>query len=128
MRLRRLPLRTVVAITGLLLVGGGCSHRPAPPPPIPTAAEPCPQWTEFPTDRHSNRDSPYLGCSTAMNLRAMVENPADLEQGRPLGPTDGEHAASAVERYQQDKVKSGQGAGALVPSVAMPTGEAGSGQ
>jgi hypothetical protein len=128
MLFRRPPLSKLVAIAGLLLAGSGCSDRTEPPPPVPTAAQPCPQWTEFPSDRHSNRDSPYLGCANTMNLRSMVENPADLEHGRPLGPADGEHEARAVEAYRAGKVKWSQGAGALVPTIVMPGAGSASGQ
>jgi type IV pilus biogenesis protein CpaD/CtpE len=128
MQFRRLPLSKMVAIAGLLLAGSGCADRADPPLPVPTAAQPCPQWTEFPADRHSNRDSPYLGCTNAMNLRSMVENPADLEHGRQLGPADGERETRAVEAYRQGKVKSGQGAGSAVPAIVMPGAGSASGQ
>ncbi|NIA67209.1 hypothetical protein HBA54_01230 [Pelagibius litoralis] len=41
-----------------------------------------------------------LGCATASNLGAMVVNPADLEQGRPLEPADGEALSRSVMRYR----------------------------
>jgi type IV pilus biogenesis protein CpaD/CtpE len=73
--------------------------------PIPTAAQPCPQWVLFPPDYNSNAGSPYLGCTVALNLRENVANLADLERGRPLGPADGQRETLAVETYQLNKVK-----------------------
>lgn len=102
------------AVAALILVLPGCTERPIPP--RATADRPCPPWSSFPTDRHSNRDSPHLGCSVAANLRAMLADPDDLERGRPLGPGDGEHAARAVDAFRQGKVKWGPGAGTGAPA------------
>jgi type IV pilus biogenesis protein CpaD/CtpE len=70
-----------------------------------TAIQPCPQWAEYPLDIHSGQDSPYLGCTTEYNLRAMVANPEDLQHGRALGPADAERESNAVEAYREGKVK-----------------------
>jgi type IV pilus biogenesis protein CpaD/CtpE len=35
----------------------------------------------------------------------MVADPADLAEGRPLGPADGVREAEAVVRYRTDKVR-----------------------
>lgn len=99
------------AATITLLAVFVCScaqQRPVVPPPlpVPTASQPCPQWTDFPYDLNSNEDSRYLGCTTHVNLRAMLVNPADWDRGRPLGPADGEHAAAAVDAYRHPKEKS----------------------
>jgi type IV pilus biogenesis protein CpaD/CtpE len=93
-----------------MLLLAGCS-APAPPP-RPTAQQPCPQWTAFPADRHSNADSPYLGCTNAANLRSMAADPADLDRGRTLGAADGEVAARTVDAYRQGKVKTAPSSGA----------------
>jgi type IV pilus biogenesis protein CpaD/CtpE len=97
-----------------------------------TAAQPCPQWAEYPLDIHSGQDSPYLGCTTEYNLRAMVANPEDLEHGRSLGPADGERESRAVEAYRQGKVKafgsgtaSGSGSSASGASGSTTSGTAG---
>ncbi len=70
-----------------------------------TAAAPgCGEWDRRP-EVHGQQLLPDLGCATAANLVAMVADPADLAEGRPLGPADGVHAAEAVVRYRTDKVK-----------------------
>ncbi len=54
---------------------------------------------------HGQQLLPELGCATAANLVAMVADPADLGDGRPLGPADGVREAEAVVRYRTDKVR-----------------------
>jgi type IV pilus biogenesis protein CpaD/CtpE len=105
-----------VAMLGLsmMLALPGCTSE-APPPPAHVTLRTCPSWWQFPTDRYSNADSPYLGCVTSINLRAMVADPMDLERGRPLGKADSERETRAVEAYQQGKVKPFQGGGSLSP-------------
>lgn len=100
----RLPSIATVLWVGIALAGSGCADNPASLP-VPTAANPCPPWVLFPPDYFSNADSPYIGCSIAVNLRANVANPVDLERGRPLGPADGQRETLAVEAYQQGKIK-----------------------
>ncbi len=51
------------------------------------------------------RPSTRLGCANAVNLGLMVANPADLAQGRPIAPADGEQAALAIQRYQGKQVQ-----------------------
>ena len=94
---------------GLLLAAGllavalaGCVVNE---PPVSVAPRPCPTWVDYPIDNHSNRDSPYLGCSNDVNLLRMVERPSDLDQGRSLGPANGGRQADAVKNYDKDQVK-----------------------
>ncbi|MCS6879454.1 MAG: CpaD family pilus assembly lipoprotein [Geminicoccaceae bacterium] len=54
---------------------------------------------------HGQRLVPELGCATLANLVEMVADPADLAEGRALGPADGVREAEAVQRYRTDKVK-----------------------
>jgi pilus biogenesis lipoprotein CpaD len=68
------------------------------------AAPECGEWDRAPAV-HGQQLVPDLGCATAANLVSMVADPADLAEGRPLGPADGVHAAEAVVRYRTDKVK-----------------------
>jgi type IV pilus biogenesis protein CpaD/CtpE len=79
----------------------GCVNEP----PLSAAPRPCPPWVDYPIDNHSNRESPYLGCSNDVNLLKMVERPKDLDQGRPLGPVNAGRQADAVKSYDKDQVK-----------------------
>jgi type IV pilus biogenesis protein CpaD/CtpE len=88
---------------GLALAEAGCTDPSALP--VPTAAQPCPPWVLYPANPYSNANSPYLGCTVAVNMRANAERPADLDRGRPLGPADGQRETLAVETYQQGKIK-----------------------
>jgi hypothetical protein len=120
-RRRRSTIATMLGV-GMISLASGCTAQP-PPPTVSTAAQPCPQWVEFPLDKHSGEDSPYLGCTVDFNLRAMVANPDDLEHGRALGPADGDVQSRAVEAYRQGKIKPFQGAGT---TSAAPSSSAGS--
>lgn len=64
----------------------------------------CGEWDRAPAV-HGQQLLPDLGCATAANLVGMVADPADLAEGRPLGPADGVREAEAVVRYRTDKVK-----------------------
>jgi len=111
--------RVASIVTAWLLAGcGGCANNEALP--FPTAAQPCPAWTEFPADRNSNGDARYLGCSNAVNLRAMVDDPSDLEKGRLLGPADGERTARAIEAYHQAIVRPSAATSSSGTSAAAP--------
>jgi hypothetical protein len=47
------------------------------------------------------------GCSNALNLADMVEDPQDLLLGRELGPGSAAAAAAAIERHQQGGYSTG---------------------
>ena len=97
----RLP-RGIVLMLGSLLAG--CAHEPA--------------------DRHASRascvvdgveypaDEDGFGCSTAVTLRMMVADPADLERPQPLAPAQGDAAIAPARRYRLDQVKPLPGAAA----------------
>ncbi len=68
-----------------------------------TEARRCPLWVDFPEDRHSNADSPYMDCISHVNLVNMLEVPADLEQGRSLGPDGGERETAVLKDYDENK-------------------------
>jgi hypothetical protein len=40
-----------------------------------------------------------LGCANALNLARMIERPADLQRGRPMGPALAAPVARAAEAY-----------------------------
>ena len=66
---------------------------------------PCPNWSKRPYSEFANQPSSNFGCATETNLGMMVANPSDLASGLPLGPTAGQPAAAAVNRYLNDKVE-----------------------
>lgn len=92
----------LVAVSALAFALGACTVNE---PPLSAAPRPCPPWVDYPIDNHSNRASPYLGCSNDVNLLKMVERPQDIDQGRPLGPANGGRQADAVKNYDKDQVK-----------------------
>jgi type IV pilus biogenesis protein CpaD/CtpE len=85
----------------------------------PSAANPCPAWVEFPTDRHSNAETMYLGCSNAVNLRATVEDAEDLQHGRALGSANGARESIAVGEYQNGQAKALSGNGPQAPTIVL---------
>ena len=93
-------------------------------PPVAELSVPnsCPAWVEFPADRHSNAENPYLGCSNALNLRATVEDVEDLERGRALGPANGARASIAVGEYQSGLSKALPANGPQAPTIVFGSG------
>ena len=65
---------------------------------------PCPNWSKPASIASTNTASSNFGCATAVNFARMVASPADLAEGRPVGPVDAIPAAAAVQRYEADKV------------------------
>jgi pilus assembly protein CpaD len=65
---------------------------------------PCPNWSQPRANDFTNAPTSNFGCATSVNLGLMVARPADLVAGGPLEPAAGEPAASAVNRYLNDKV------------------------
>ena len=65
---------------------------------------PCPNWSKAPNRDFANTIDSNFGCATAVNLGRMIASPADLAQGRPLGPTPALTAVSALGRYYTDRV------------------------
>lgn len=67
---------------------------------------PCPDWSKPSAGAgdFTNTFASNFGCASAVNLGLIVASPADLAGGRPAGPTEGQPAAAAVNRYLNDKV------------------------
>jgi pilus assembly protein CpaD len=60
----------------------------------------CPNWTKPPgTDLENTMHSDF-GCATAIDLAAMVADPRDLVEGRPLAPVVGDAAIWPMNRYR----------------------------
>jgi len=116
--------RRIIVLAGALLAAlSGCSRpdeTPPAPAPVAAAASSCPSWTTYPLDHHSNAESPYLGCVNALNLQNMVADPHDLEQGRTLGPANGEHETLAVEAYQRGRIPPFKDVNAPRPTISLP--------
>ncbi len=91
---------------------------------------PCPNWSKTASISFTNTLDSNFGCATAVDLGRMVASPADLAEGRPVGPVDAIPAAAAVQRYQGDKVvlPAAVAIGPIAPSAtAAPTGATGAG-
>ena len=82
----------------------------------------CPDWTKPTRVNYSNSVHSNFGCADAINLGAMIANPADLWAGRDPGAADGAAAAAAIQRYRNGKttplLDSGSG-----PSATSAGGE-----
>ncbi len=89
-----LPLETVAANHAIVEIGRYTVTLP-----------PCPNWSSPPNSAYTNAEISNWGCAAATNLGLMVASPADLVSGRTLAPADGMPAASAVQRYLNDRIK-----------------------
>ncbi len=109
--------RPILASLGLIALTACSLYDPTPRPDftihvMPTAkgneAVPpaCPSWTGPGASPFDNQPLPQFGCSTARNLAMMSDEPKDLVEGRPLGPSRGVHDVGAIRRYDNDKTRS----------------------
>lgn len=64
----------------------------------------CPDWSRPLARNDANLPTSNFGCSTAINLGAMVADPADLAGGRDPGPDDGAGAVRSVQLWRAGKV------------------------
>jgi len=112
----------VLAAIGVALCG--CADT-RPGAPAGASAGGCSPYVNFPTDIHSNAESPYLGCVNWTNLTAQVVRPADLAAGEALGPASGERAAAAIDTYRQGKIKPFSSSAIAGPTIVMPGGAGG---
>jgi pilus assembly protein CpaD len=72
---------------------------------VPPACESLDQRSGM-RDAGRKRPGVAFGCATYSNLAAMVSRPADLVAPVPYAGADAPLAASAVRRYEEDRVKS----------------------
>ena len=95
---RRLPLALALIATAAL---AACEW---PGTNVIQLSDPCSApWANNKLERHTNDASPGAACSQDQNLRATVEHPSDLTEGRDLGPAYGSRQAVTVERYVTGK-------------------------
>lgn len=66
--------------------------------------DPCGDWSKDAAVTFSNLPMPNLGCATQHNLAAMVSDPRDLVDPRPMGPSDAMRRATVMQNYQAGKV------------------------
>jgi pilus assembly protein CpaD len=95
---------------GILATSGSLGAAPANRAIIETGRylatlPPCPDWSKPASVAFTNTVGSNFGCATAVNFARMVASPADLAEGRPVGPVDAIPAAAAVQRYLADKVR-----------------------
>ncbi|MDB5480320.1 MAG: pilus assembly protein CpaD [Caulobacteraceae bacterium] len=60
----------------------------------------CPNWTKPPGNDLENTMHSDFGCASALDLAAMVADPRDLIEGRPLAPVVGDPAIWPINRYR----------------------------
>jgi pilus assembly protein CpaD len=60
----------------------------------------CPNWTKPPGNDFENTLHSDFGCAVAIDLAAMVADPRDLVEGRPLAPVVGDAAIWPMNRYR----------------------------
>lgn len=60
----------------------------------------CPNWTKPPGNDFENTLHSDFGCAIAIDLAAMVADPRDLVEGRPLAPVVGDAAIWPMNRYR----------------------------
>lgn len=116
--------RLPAGLAGFALIAllAGCTNEHAP---LQTSS-PCPPWVEYPSDPHSNDNSPYLGCTNRANLEQMVDDKHDLTKGRALGPANGERESNAVKAYEEGKTKTtSTGASGPAPAILLPGSNSG---
>jgi len=63
----------------------------------------CGDWSKNAEDDAANLPMPDFGCATQHNMAAMVVDPRDLSQARPLGSADPVRRALVIQNYEQAK-------------------------
>jgi pilus assembly protein CpaD len=64
----------------------------------------CADWSEPEAANDTDMLPSNFGCATAINLGAMVANPADLLRGTPSGSADADFVARGIEQYRNGEV------------------------
>jgi pilus assembly protein CpaD len=67
-------------------------------------ADPCSDWSKDLANTAANQSSPNFGCAVQHNIAAMVSDPRDLVQPRPLTDSDAGRRNTVIGNYQKGKV------------------------
>ena len=67
-------------------------------------ADPCSDWSKDLANTAANQSSPNFGCAVQHNIAAMVSDPRDLVQPRPLTDSDAVRRNTVIGNYQKGKV------------------------
>ncbi len=78
----------------------------------------CPNWSKRPGNDFANTVHSDFGCATATDLAAMVADPRDLVEGRPLPSVVGDAAIFAIHRYRTGAPASSE----ATAKVSIPSG------
>ena len=78
------PDQIAVMVTRAIAISPDCSQSPPP---------------------RGHRPEFLIGCSNTTALGAMVVDPLDLREGRPMGPADGEAGALGIQRYREGEIE-----------------------
>ncbi len=92
-------------LSATLLAGAMVSGCTTPDTKGAAPVQTCLSDPEALLQAHSNSAPDYIACANTANLKAMVANPADLDQARPLGPASGDREALVVKTYEQGLTK-----------------------
>lgn len=79
-----------------------------------TVASRCKEWQSAVSGKSLGVEEWRFGCATRSSLRAHVDNPNDLRNGRRLDDYDGANAAKTIDDYRSgklDKLPEAQGTG-----------------
>lgn len=71
-------------------------------------AESCGDWSKNVADTASNLPTPNFGCSTQHNIAAMVADPRDLLESRPLGPASAMRRSAVMGNYEKGQPTAAQ--------------------
>lgn len=115
MRLRATLVSITMSATPLVLLSGCMSTPPSLTLPdvsvirVEHGRAVPPDCSQLATSRDffdagEARPTVSLGCATYTNLAAMIARPDDLTQPTPYGGADADLAASAVRRYETEKL------------------------
>jgi pilus assembly protein CpaD len=63
----------------------------------------CGDWSKNAEEDAANLPMPDFGCSNQHNIAAMVADPRDLAQTRPLEPADPTRRTGVIQNYEQGK-------------------------